>query len=123
LLAGASAKKLVRGSGWKQEDFYLGIELTLAAMSAALVHIFDLARRLAIASEVAGQGSTLEITQQLAVTGTFIAVTFLLFLVVLTIHQDWTGETQRKAAQLVRLGGVSNLIGSGLLATFVVLVK
>jgi hypothetical protein len=29
LIAGSFIKKIVRGSGWQREDFYLGIELVL----------------------------------------------------------------------------------------------
>jgi hypothetical protein len=41
LLAGAPAKKISRGQGWKRHDFFLGIEFTLSAMSTGLVYIFD----------------------------------------------------------------------------------
>jgi hypothetical protein len=39
---GALAKKLVRGKGWKQADFFLGIELCLAGMANGLVSSCEL---------------------------------------------------------------------------------
>src|SRR5437899_12090195 len=45
LLGGVIGKKLSRQiKGWKRTDFYLGAELTLAAVSAALINVFDLLR-------------------------------------------------------------------------------
>jgi hypothetical protein len=42
LFCGAIARKLVRGTTWKRKDFYLGVELTLAALSSGLLYFFEL---------------------------------------------------------------------------------
>src|SRR4051794_31114606 len=82
LLAGALAKKLVRASGWMWQDFYLGIEFTLAAMSSGLVYIFDLVKVIAKAPGA-------DLKDKLSYTALFLCVTFFLFLYVLGVHQDW----------------------------------
>jgi hypothetical protein len=83
LLAGALAKKLVRGGrGWEQADFFLGIEATLAAMSSGLVNIFDLVREATLVSRGIDN-------LRLAATGGFLTINFILLLALLSIHQDW----------------------------------
>lgn len=114
LLSGAVAKKLVRGSGWKAQDFYLGVETSLAALGAAMVHFFDLQKQ---------QISGAELGEQVASTASFLAIAFFLLLWVLSTHQDWEARTQNVNGQYIWLGGVSNLIGILLFATFVMLVK
>lgn len=109
LIAGAIGKKLVRGAGWRLEDFFLGTELTLAAMSASLIHIFDLLET------AAGSPKT-------ALAAGHVAISFCLFLIVLSLHQDFSVHTNRRN-QLFWLAGVSNLIGFALMFLFVLLVK
>ena len=119
LLCGAFAKKLVRGSSWQRKDFYLGVEFTLAAMSSALVYIFDLIKLHATPGII----DTAATMNKIAATATFIASAFFLLLLVLSIHQDWEGRIDRPHAQLLRLGGLANLVGAGLLAIFILVVK
>jgi hypothetical protein len=45
LLTGACARKLIRGPGWKRHDFYLGVEFSLAALSAGLANLSAIAAR------------------------------------------------------------------------------
>lgn len=115
LMAGAFAKRLVRATGWKWQDFYLGVEFALAAISSALLYIFDLVRDL-------GNQSAPYVKDKLSVTALFLCVTFLLLLYVLSVHQDWEKKVDSWIKRL-RLGVEANLIGAGLLAAFVLLVK
>ncbi|CAN2039387.1 conserved membrane hypothetical protein [Candidatus Magnetomoraceae bacterium gMMP-15] len=115
LFSGAVAKKLVRGSNWQRHDFFLGIEFTLAAMSAALVFLFDLVK-------IISTGSS-DITEKLAATGAFLALNFFLLLWVMSVHQDWEKQNDKPRAQIVWLGLLTNLVGSGLIIIFVLLVK
>ncbi|MGC2647625.1 MAG: hypothetical protein WA261_15200, partial [Candidatus Sulfotelmatobacter sp.] len=41
IMLSAFVEKLCRGQGWKWKYFYLGVDLTLAAMSSALVNLAD----------------------------------------------------------------------------------
>ena len=119
LFCGAFAKKLVGASPWKREYFYLGVEFTLAALSSALLFVFDIAK-----SIVQGKPPGLiSWDQQLALTTSFTAITFFLLLVVLSIHQDWESKSKRRREQIIWLCVISNLIGAGLFAGFVLLVK
>ncbi|HEY3744257.1 MAG TPA: hypothetical protein VGL53_30650 [Bryobacteraceae bacterium] len=116
LLAGALAKKLVRASGWMWQDFYLGIEFTLAALSSGLVYIFDLVK--VIATKAPGA----DVRDKLSYTALFLCVTFFLFLYVLGVHQDWE-KAPDATPKRIRLGFVANFVGGGLLAAFILLIK
>ena len=82
-ILGVFGKKLARGgvtTGFKRQDFYLGPEFTLAAVSASLVNVFDLLK----------PGRAIPASRE-ALLSNFIAGFFglVLFLFVLSIHQDW----------------------------------
>lgn len=118
LASGAFAKKLVRGSAWERFDFFLGVEFTLAAMSSALIYVFDLVK--------VGTGNPVvsgSLMNKFAATAAFIALTFFMLLWVLSAHQDWQKRNNNPRGQIFWLGFMANLIGAGLLATFVLLVK
>jgi len=118
IVSGALAKKLVRGSTWQRADFFLGVELALAAMASALVHVFDLAKL------TGSQASTVaSIPQKVAATASFLAICFFLLLWILSTHQDWERRTQNPQGQLIWLGLLVNLVGAALLAAFVLFVK
>lgn len=114
LFSGAVAKKLVRGSTWVRSDFFLGVELALAAMSAALVFLFDLST---------GQNTVSPALDKVAATGGFLALCFFLLLWIMSTHQDWEARDEVPRKQIIRLGVLANGIGAGLLVTFVLLVK
>ena len=118
LFCGALAKKLVRGSKWQRSDFFLGVELSLAAMASALVYVFDLAKL--TQSQAVASAS---IPQKIAATASFLALCFFLLLWILSTHQDWEKRSQNPIGQVVWLGLVVNFIGAGLLAAFVLFVK
>jgi hypothetical protein len=115
---GAFAKKLVRGSIWKQSDFFMGVELSLAAMASALVYLFDLSK---LSSTQSASGVL--VPEKMIATATFLALCFFLLLWVLSTHQDWEKRSQNPSGQFVWLGIVANLVGVGLLAAFILLVK
>jgi hypothetical protein len=118
ILCGALAKKLVRGSAWQRADFFLGVELSLSAMASALVYVFDLAKL-----TLSQTGVPASLPQKIAATASFLALCFFLLLWVLSTHQDWEGRSQNPRSQFVWLAVIANLIGAGLLATFVLFVK
>lgn len=118
-LAGGFGKKLVRGSrDWHRKDWYLGIDATLAAMSAALINIFEIARL----KKIVPNDSGLYDKQQVA-TAVFIAISFFMFLYVLSVHQNWESKSRNARAQKFWLLGLANLIGLGLMFVFVLIVK
>lgn len=118
ICSGALAKKLVRGSAWEFADFYLGVELALAAMASGLVYMFDLSKAAKAAS-----AASAPVDNKIAATATFLALCFFLLLWILSTHQDWVKRAQNPKGQVVWLGIISNLIGAGLLAAFVLYVK
>ena len=118
LIAGAFAKKIVRGSGWRTSDFFLGIESTLSAMTAALIFIYDLARSIQLAPSKIDK-----INGQLLSTTSFIAVSFFLLLFVIATHQNWEFSNDKPRTKFILLGLVCNIIGSGLITVFVLIIK
>ena len=115
LIAGSLAKKLARGPGWKQEDFYLGVEFTLSALSASLMYVVELG-----SAPRHGPGPDLS---RLVSAGVFSIVTFVLLLVVLSFHQDWDVPERRGRSQFLILVVFCNFVGFGLLAAFTFLIK
>jgi|SRR5947209_174000 len=106
-LLGVVGKKLARqGRGWKARDFYLGVEFTLAAVSAALVNIFDL---LNPSRSAPGSRAALLANVTVAFVG------MLLFMFVLSLHRDWESNERHSAKELFWLLGVANAIGLVLL--------
>lgn len=115
LLAGSLAKKLTRGPGWKQEDFYLGVEFTLAALSSSLMYVVDLGG--------APPPHPAPDVSKLVSAGVFSIVTFVLLLVVLSFHQDWEVAERRGRSQFWILVVFCNFVGFGLLAAFTLMIK
>ncbi len=136
LFVGALAKKIVRRSGgWRVSDAFLGVEAGAAAMTGALTYILDVLKILLDKME---ENAPPEITRPIAVnlgtTGIFIVFAFALFLFLLSTHQDWENVEEpsdeipwwRKWSwhrKRFWLGGVSNLVGFGLLVSFLLLIK
>jgi hypothetical protein len=118
IVCGALARKLVRGAKWQRTDFFLGVELALAAMASALVYLFELAS--ALGSDSARVSAT---PTKLASTTSFLALTFFLMLWILSTHQDWEKRPQNPRGQVIWLGVITNGVGVGLFAVFVLLVK
>lgn len=116
ILSSAFAKKLVRGSTWIRTDFFLGVELALSAIAAALTNFLDL-------SKAATTDDVQIDANNLAKNGSFLAICFFLLLVILATHQEWERQMGARAAQLFWLGAFCNVIGAGLLIAFLILVK
>jgi hypothetical protein len=111
---GILGKKLARGKGnpsWRRSDFYLGVEFTLAGVAAALINLLEIllkpGRNLA-----PGDGTLLMLNFGTLFFG------MLLFMFVLSFHQDYEDEKHMDIArkkELKMLGGVCNAIGFAVL--------
>lgn len=113
-LLGVIGKKLVRQTrGWKARDFYLGVELTLAAVSSALLNIFDL-----LNPDRKGTDNHRVLLSNFVVT----VLGMLLFMFVLSLHRDWESNNQHPKKEAFWLLGVSNAIGFGLLVAGIILI-
>ncbi len=117
LFCGAIAKKLVRGTSWKRRDFFLGVELTLAALSSGLLYFFELVKF----TDTGITGSP--DPNKVATTAVFVALCFGLLLWVLSTHQDWEKQPATTKGQFSRLVVFSNGVGAGLICAFALLVK
>lgn len=129
ILCGAFARKLVRGTQWQVTDFFLGVELSLAALASALVHLFDISKIVVVPPTPATPATSsiapdvAVVSNQMAATASFLAVTFFLMLWILSIHQDWEKRTNHVRGQVFWLGIACNSVGAGLFASFVLFVK
>lgn len=117
LFCGAIAKKLVRGTSWERKDFFLGVELTLAALSSGLLYFFELVK--ITENGISGTPDP----QKVVSTAVFVALCFGLLLWVLSTHQDWERQPTTTKGQFSRLVIFSNGVGAGLICAFALLVK
>ncbi len=113
---GVLGRKLIRkGPGWKREDFYIGVELTIAALANGLVSSCDL---LKIPTGVLPQTMVGYAVASAVVT--FFG--FFMFLYLLSVHQDWESNDVDLKRRFIWLGLVSNVIGLGTLIASTVLI-
>jgi len=117
LLCGALAKKLVRGTRFQQEDFFLGVELTLAALTSGMLYFFELVQFTPTGIVLLAH------PEKLLVAAVFVPICFALLLWVLSTHQDWERLSTRTVGRFGRLALFSNGIGVGLVCAFALLVK
>lgn len=117
ILCGAMAKKIARGGGWKQADFFLGVELTLSALGSAMVYFFELQQpdKLSVTAPI--------LSNKITATASFLVINFFLLFWILSTHQDWENRSQSPIGQIVWLGIISNALGIGLFAAFIIIVK
>jgi NADH:ubiquinone oxidoreductase subunit 2 (subunit N) len=116
LFCGAIARKLVRGTTWKRKDFYLGVELTLAALSSGLLYFFELVpwTPAAIPAPPA---------DRVIATAAFVTFCLIVLMIILALHQDWEKRPPKTKGQFVRLGLLANGAGVTQMGVFSVWVK
>lgn len=126
ILLGAIARKLIRSTPWVRDDFFLGVDLSLAGISSGLIYISDLLslKKVAAGCTTVGCRSLLSNTDlQIERDAGFLVVALLMFLLVLALHQDDPGKTGNPRRQVLILGVLGNVIGVALLSGFILLVK
>jgi hypothetical protein len=117
IVLGACTKRMVAGS-WERKHFFLGVELTVAAIATVLDHSIDLARVMS-----GGDDWPREVGRNALKSLAFLGVAIGWLMIVLTIHMGWEKETQRTRMQAIWLIVVTNAIGAGLLSGFALWVK
>lgn len=126
IFLGAISRKLIRAKPWVRDDSYLGVDLSIAAISAALIYNFELITAKTAAAGCSSESCRAVIasadTRLLGNAG-FLVLALILFLGVLALHQDRAGDTGNQRTQWLLLGIVSNAIGIGLVAAFTFVVK
>ena len=102
ILVSALLKKIVRGkSPFRLDDFYLGLDLTLAAFSLAAVNVLEM--------HPSGR-------EDLA---WYFVFTLIALMLQIALHQEWSGLPVPSAKQFVLLGCGSNAVGIALLGFFI----
>jgi hypothetical protein len=120
LAAGVLGRKIVRGKGWRASDWFLGVESSLAALTSAMINISDEAAKISDTTPFKAIKGTL------AWNAVFIVLSLILFLFVLSTHQDHEKDdpdAEYSTADICWLAGFSNVIGLGLLACFLLWIK
>jgi hypothetical protein len=125
LLIGAFGTKIIRADKhWSRADFFLGVKATLAAISAALIYLFELARALVVLpSTQVTPDRVSQLGTKLLWTAFFLVCSLLLFVAVLSLHQEWESAWGDRRGQIKWLVVIANLTGLGLLFSFVLAVK
>lgn len=101
VVCGALAKKLVRGTGWRSSDFFLGVELALASIGSAMVYFFELQK------QTAGQKvASAAIGNSVGTTASFVTITF--FSSVDPLHSSGLGGSHSKPSRAVDMAGRSD---------------
>jgi hypothetical protein len=113
---GILGNKLVRGKGWAKEDFYLGVELTLAGMANGLVSSCELLKM------TTGKLDA-KIVPYVVASAVVTFFAFFIFLFLLSLHQDWESKVgSNPLHEVMLLGGVSNVLGLGTLIGSTILI-
>jgi len=126
LLLGAVSKKLVHARAWRREDFYLGMDLALAGISSGLIYTSELLFTKAAEFGCPTEACTAfrdSVDQKLLADASFVAISLVGYLIVLALHQDQERNSSSPKAQLLSLGILSNVLGGGMLAAFILFVK
>jgi hypothetical protein len=126
IFLGAVARKLIRATPFIPDDFYLGVDLSIAGISAGLIYTSELLTAKADAAGCATSACRMLIAHaddRLLRDSTFLSVALFLFLLILAFHQDKGGNAGTPRRRMLMLGVVSNVIGVVLLACFILLVK
>ena len=111
ILLSAFAEKIVKGQGWKWKYFYLGVDLTLAAMSAALVNLAD--------AELPGNRALP--TGASTKSSMFLAGSLFLLFILMNFQQDH-GHVERPTTwQIFTLVFASNLMATGVFFGFILM--
>jgi len=126
IFLGAIARKLIRATAWEREDFFLGVDLSIAGISSGLIFIFEV-----VSKKAESIGCTTEacrsffatVDQKLLYDAEFLVAALIGFLIVLAIHQDQVRKTGNPRVKLLVLGVLGNMIGVLLLAWFILKVK
>jgi hypothetical protein len=117
---GILAKKVSRGvgGGWRRSDFYLGREFSLAGVATAITSILVIWLK---------PNRVFQGRADLGILGenfTTVFVGFLLYMLIIGMHQDYEDENHTgpdRSRELKLIGIVSNVIGFGLLVAAVAL--
>jgi hypothetical protein len=118
LFVAAIGRKITReGRGWKSEDFFIGPDLCLVAVSTGLLRIFDLLKHLPVPV------AKIETFEYEAGLGVFLLIfTFAMYLFVLSEHRDLPASEGGRLRK-TRLGIICNAIGFAVLTAFIILIK
>ncbi|HEY0023795.1 MAG TPA: hypothetical protein VGB24_12820 [Longimicrobium sp.] len=119
---GALAKKLIRGTSWIRQDFFLGVDLALASLSSGLIYLYQVLESARNAHGVQPPNAA-SADQKLLLGVSYVVVALFALLVVMSAHQDQERNTTNPMKQIIWLGVISNLVGGGLLAAFILLVQ
>jgi len=133
LVFGAIAKRIIRASGWKWSDWFIGVEMVLAAMSTGIMHALDIGFKLVKMANSANSAIPPAFAKEFVSVILFIFATILLFFFVVIVHQKWEPvketempfrkKTREEKWKLLWLAGVCNITGYSLFAAYIILIK
>lgn len=107
----AFVEKLCRHQGWKLKYFYLGVDLTIAAMSSALVNLAD---------SILPGGRSLP-ARASAYSALYLAGTLFLLFVLMCFQQDYGHIENPNWKHIALLVVASNLMATGIFFGFILM--
>jgi hypothetical protein len=131
---GVLCRKLIRGHGWEWKDFYCGAELSIVAVTSALVQIADIGlphvTRAMSATQPATQPTMVnhQVLMDLWWTGVFALIALFVMLFLMSLHQDHETDKEGKViapcrTQIGILGGIGNFCGVFLFFAYLLWIK
>jgi hypothetical protein len=123
MVAAGIVKKITRGTGWKVADFYLGVEMAFTCVCSGILLLLDILKP-CVSGLPLPAASTGPLVRACAFTG----ASFVVFLVVMALHQDHGtdehgNEKKPDSPQKFWLGCVANGAGIVTLFAFLLWVK
>ena len=100
-------RKLIDGTGFKRDHWYLGIDLTVYFLASTLVNFLDIAK---------GHPPN---ERSMVWTAVLVAAAVVMLFVQAGLHQSWVPKAQKSVLQMVILCGFANFLGILLLYAFV----
>jgi hypothetical protein len=111
IIVGAICKKLVRSGAFIRADFFMGVELSLAAFSSELIYLIEAFQKPNVSSDAVRNA---HLGVSVASFGTFV-----LLIAVFGLHQSFMKDGVSAKTQYLALTFFSNLLGTGAMTLFI----
>lgn len=109
--------------GLRIDDTYLGMEMGLAAVAAAVGYLLELGRAIIAANLLPNNGVENERLNGLfAWDAAFLVLAFICYIFVVVLHHNWEDAINDRMKNIMLIG-VANFFGAAMLFAFIVYVK
>lgn len=110
IIARPFAKGLVRTTGMKLHDSYLGLEFTLAALSAELLFVIELKEN----------SFKSNFSDYMTITVGFVVISILFLFIIMVIHKAFEEKGKKRWLEVLLCMFITNLLGGSLVVSFLI---